>query len=116
MLRSEPMSESSGANAKPDDAQRLLSSVGASTFSCRAGCGACCIAPSIARPYYGMPNGKKAGERCAHLDDHNRCAIFGKPQRPQFCADLRAEESMCGASEEEAMAILQRWERLTEPR
>jgi hypothetical protein len=63
-----------------------------------------------------MPNGKKAGERCVHLDAHNRCGIFGKPERPQFCADLRAEPSMCGASDDEAMAILQRWERLTEPR
>ena len=85
------------------------------TFSCRPGCGACCIAPSIAQPFHGMPEGKRAGERCVHLDAHNRCALFGKPERPQFCVDLRAEPSMCGDSDEEAMAILRRWEQLTKP-
>ncbi|MCC6439509.1 MAG: YkgJ family cysteine cluster protein, partial [Rhodanobacteraceae bacterium] len=26
-------------------------------MSCRSGCGACCIAPSISSPIPGMPNG-----------------------------------------------------------
>ncbi|HNV09555.1 MAG TPA: YkgJ family cysteine cluster protein, partial [Dokdonella sp.] len=29
-------------------------------MSCRSGCGACCIAPSISSPIPGMPNGKPA--------------------------------------------------------
>lgn len=84
-------------------------------FQCRAGCGACCIAPSITTPFFGMPDGKRAGERCVHLDAHNRCLLFGRPERPQFCADLRAEPSMCGDSDAEAMAILTALERTTLP-
>jgi Fe-S-cluster containining protein len=85
------------------------------TFACRIGCGACCIAPSIATPFRGMPNGKQAGERCVHLDATNRCALFGHPDRPQFCIDLKAEPSMCGATDGEAMAILNDLESRTQP-
>ena len=84
-------------------------------FACRAGCGACCIAPSITTPFFGMPNGKPAGERCVHLDASNRCRLFGMPERPQFCSDLRAEPSMCGSTDREAMAILTALERTTRP-
>ena len=84
-------------------------------FACRVGCGACCIAPSIHTPFFGMPNGKRAGERCVHLDAHNRCLLFGRSERPRFCADLRAEPAMCGASDAEAMAILNALERATRP-
>ncbi|MBL8749244.1 MAG: YkgJ family cysteine cluster protein [Planctomycetes bacterium] len=87
-----------------------------STFSCRIGCGACCIAPSINTAFFGMPSGKRAGERCVHLDGDNRCALFGEPQRPQFCVDLRPEPSMCGATNDEAFAILERLEHATKPR
>ena len=79
-------------------------------FNCRAGCGACCIAPSIATPFFGMPNGKKAGEQCVHLDAGNRCVLFGKPERPRFCSEVSAEPMMCGDSAEEAMRILRQWE------
>ena len=41
------------------------------TGGCRAGCGACCIAPSISSPIPGMPNGKPAGVRCVQLDANN---------------------------------------------
>jgi len=85
------------------------------TFLCRAGCGACCIAPSITTPFFGMPHGKRAGERCVHLDAHNRCLLFGRPERPRFCADLKAEPAMCGDSDAEAMAILNALERATRP-
>jgi Fe-S-cluster containining protein len=85
------------------------------TFQCRAGCGACCIAPSITTPFFGMPHGKRAGERCVHLDAHNRCLLFGRPERPRFCADLRAEPTMWGDSDAEAMAILNALERATRP-
>ena len=36
-------------------------------FSCRSGCAACCIAPSISSPIPGMPHGKPAGVRCVQL-------------------------------------------------
>lgn len=85
------------------------------TMICRPGCGACCIAPSIATPFRGMPLGKRAGERCVHLDVANRCRLFGHLDRPQFCSDLQAEPSMCGDSDAEAMAILTRLERDTDP-
>ena len=34
---------------------------------CREGCGACCIAPSIASSIPGMPDGKPAGSSPWHL-------------------------------------------------
>jgi Fe-S-cluster containining protein len=85
------------------------------TFTCRIGCGACCIAPSITTPFAGMPNGKRAGERCVHLDDANRCLLFGQPERPRFCEDLRPSPEMCGSTDAEAFVILERLERETRP-
>lgn len=82
-------------------------------FSCRLGCGACCIAPSISSPIPGMPNGKPAGVRCLQLDDANRCMIFGKPERPAVCQSLRPSPDMCGTTREEAMRMLHRLEQLT---
>lgn len=84
-------------------------------FACRIGCGACCIAPSITTPFLGMPHGKAAGERCVHLDPGNRCLLFDRPERPRFCADLRASPAMCGADAAEALAILGRLEQETRP-
>lgn len=83
------------------------------TLSCRAGCGACCIAPSISSPIPGMPNGKPAGMRCAQLDASNQCMIFGKPERPAVCESLQASTEMCGDSREHAMLYLDRLEVLT---
>jgi Fe-S-cluster containining protein len=85
------------------------------TFVCRPGCGACCIAPSITTPFAGMPHGKRAGERCVHLDDTNACRIFGRPERPQFCSDLMPEPAMCGANAAEALALLTALEHATQP-
>lgn len=82
---------------------------------CRSGCGACCIAPSIATPFFGMPRGKRAGERCVHLDDALRCRLFGRPERPRFCIDLQPEPAMCGADAAAAMAILTALEVATHP-
>jgi hypothetical protein len=87
----------------------------APAFSCRIGCGACCIAPSITTPFFGMPNGKRAGERCVHLDDAHACRIFGKPERPRFCSDLSPEPAMCGTNAGEALVILADLERRTRP-
>ena len=75
-------------------------------MDCRAGCGACCIAPTISSPIPGMPDGKPAGVRCIQLDDDNRCAIFGQPERPAVCARLRPEPAMCGTNRDAAMAWL----------
>ncbi|MEO8857675.1 MAG: YkgJ family cysteine cluster protein [Burkholderiaceae bacterium] len=80
---------------------------------CRAGCGACCIAPSISSPIPGMPNGKPAGVRCVQLTDENRCAIFGQPERPTVCSSLRAEPVMCGADRDHALAWLTQLEAAT---
>lgn len=84
-------------------------------MNCRADCGACCIAPSITSPIPGMPHGKKAGERCVQLLPDLRCAIFGRPERPAFCASLRPSQEMCGASTAEAMAGLTALELATRP-
>jgi len=62
-----------------------------------------------------MPNGKPAGVRCIQLTDANACAIFGKPERPAVCRNLRPELSMCGESASEAMRFLERLERQTAP-
>jgi uncharacterized protein len=85
------------------------------SLSCRAGCGACCIAPSISSPIPGMPNGKPAGVRCVQLTHDNRCAIFGCPERPKVCGSLRPSPGMCGADRDEAIARLTLLETRTAP-
>ena len=90
-------------------------SLAAVPLACRSGCGACCIAPSITSPIPGMPQGKRAGERCVQLLPDMRCAIFGRPERPAFCASLRPTQDMCGASREEALGLLARLETMTKP-
>ena len=84
--------------------------LGEHVVQCRAGCGACCIAPSITSaipemPVDGAPSlarGKAAGVRCVQLTHDNRCAIFADPRRPSVCATLRASLEMCGANEDVA--------------
>lgn len=82
-------------------------------MECRADCGACCIAPSISSPIPGMPAGKPAGVRCVQLTTDNRCAIFGRPERPAVCISLRPGAEMCGTSAAHALAYLERLEVLT---
>ncbi len=84
-------------------------------MSCRDNCGACCIAPSITSPLPGMPDGKPAGVRCAQLTEDNRCAVFGRPERPAFCVTLQPSAEMCGASRDEALAWLAQLEQATRP-
>jgi uncharacterized protein len=84
-------------------------------MECRPDCGACCIAPSINSPIPGMPNSKPAGVRCIQLDIENRCLIFGKPERPAFCASLQPNLEMCGNNREQAMIWLTNLEVLTKP-
>jgi uncharacterized protein len=53
-----------------------------------------------------MPGGKKAGERCIHLMEDYRCALFEDTSRPKVCSDFRAEEEFCGKDRDEALRIL----------
>lgn len=85
-------------------------------LACRPGCGACCVAPSISSPIPGMPNGKPAGVRCVQLAEDYRCKLFGRPERPEVCTSLRPSQTMCGASRDEAMAVLRALELATAPR
>lgn len=62
-----------------------------------------------------MPLGKPAGTRCAQLTPDNRCAIFGRPERPAVCASLRPSAEMCGAGDREALVNLIRLELATRP-
>jgi hypothetical protein len=62
-----------------------------------------------------MPQGKTAGVRCIQLDEQNRCMIFGKPERPAFCASLQPSEEMCGGSRAYAIEWLSKLEQLTTP-
>ncbi|PKM04815.1 MAG: hypothetical protein CVV16_03680 [Gammaproteobacteria bacterium HGW-Gammaproteobacteria-6] len=73
---------------------------------CRAGCGACCIAPSISTPIPGMPQGKPAGVRCIQLSDENQCLIFDSPERPAVCGAFAADPAFCGETSEQALQIL----------
>lgn len=82
-------------------------------LSCRLGCGACCIAPSISSSIPGMPDGKPAGVRCIQLTEDNLCKIFGSPLRPTVCHSLRPSNEMCGNSKEEALQYLSELERET---
>lgn len=85
-------------------------------MKCRPHCGACCIAPSIVNPYFGMPNGKKAGEMCVHLNRATwGCGIWGSEVYPSACRNFAAAEEFCGATREEAIKILAEVEELTRP-
>lgn len=86
------------------------------SMPCRAGCGACCIAPSISSPIPGMPHGKPAGIPCVQLLPDYRCALFGRPERPAVCASLRPIPSMCGTRREEALSYLSALELATAPK
>lgn len=84
-------------------------------MECRAGCGACCTAPSISSPIPGMPHGKPAGVRCVQLTADNLCKLFGRPERPEVCSRLRPSEEMCGGTREEALVYLSFLEKATAP-
>jgi Fe-S-cluster containining protein len=84
-------------------------------MECRKGCGACCIAPSISSAIPGMPSGKPAGVRCVQLTEDNLCKLFGKPERPAVCNNLRPQQDMCGNTRAEALALLSWMEKATSP-
>ena len=82
-------------------------------MECRLGCGAYCIAPSISSAIPEMPNGKPAGVRCIQLDDHNLCKLFGQPERPAVCHHFKADQHVCGTTNEQALSNLIELENLT---
>ena len=84
-------------------------------MECRAGCGACCTAPSISSPIPGMPDGKPANTPCVQLDSASRCRIFGSPLRPAVCAGLQPEAAMCGSTRQQAIVFLLDLEAQTAP-
>jgi hypothetical protein len=84
-------------------------------IECRAGCGACCIAPSISSAIPGMPDGKPTGVRCFRLTEDNCCAIRDDPRRPAVCGSLRASIEMCGETALQAYIRLARLEKMTRP-
>ncbi|WP_229708995.1 Fe-S-cluster oxidoreductase [Silvimonas iriomotensis] len=44
-----------------------------------------------------------------------RCAVFGQPDRPDFCAGLQPSLDMCGETREHAMIWLAQLEAATAP-
>lgn len=86
---------------------------GTAANTCRAGCGACCIAPSISSPIPGMPEGKAAGVRCVQLDDANLCRLFGDSRRPEVCKRFDYDPELCGDNREQALERIATWEALT---
>jgi hypothetical protein len=54
----------------------------------------------------GLPQGKRAGQRCLHLSADLRCSLFGDPRRPWVCAAFQPEPQICGDSPEQALRIL----------
>ncbi len=84
-------------------------------MNCRERCGACCTAPSISSAIPGMPHGKPAGVRCIQLDEHDRCRLFGRPERPAVCLSLQPSAAMCGHSREQALNHLAWLEEQTLP-
>jgi Fe-S-cluster containining protein len=80
-------------------------------MSCRRGCGACCIAPSIRGPLPGMPRGKPAGVPCVNLDPRSQdCRIWGTEAYPALCARFQPETATCGDSRDQALALIARLE------
>jgi hypothetical protein len=58
---------------------------------------------------------KPAGVRCVQLTADQRCALFGRPERPAVCVSLRPSADMCGDSREQALQWLGALEQQTLP-
>ncbi|MGM0413055.1 MAG: YkgJ family cysteine cluster protein [Pseudomonadota bacterium] len=84
-------------------------------MECRPGCGACCVAISIAAPIPGLPDGKPAGTPCPHLTDDRLCALFGDPRRPAICGEFSATPELCGEYRGEALVRIADLEAATRP-
>jgi hypothetical protein len=75
-------------------------------MECRKACGACCIAPSIVQPFFGMPQGKPAGTTCVHLDEQMSCRLFGDPRRPALCDAFAPDPAVCGNDRQQALVLI----------
>lgn len=84
-------------------------------MDCRAGCAACCIAPSISSSTPKHPQGKTSGTACLHLSPDLRCELFGNPARPNVCSSLMPTSEMCGENQKQALAHLLWLEQQTQP-
>jgi uncharacterized protein len=91
----------------------IMTKISTGNIECRAGCGACCIAPSLSSPIPEMPAGKPAGVRCIQLTPDNRCRIYGKPERPEVCSSYQASKTFCGATRSDALRLLKELEIVT---
>lgn len=84
-------------------------------MDCRAGCAACCIAPSISSATPKHPQGKVSGQACLHLTTDLRCELFGNTARPKVCSSLMPTSEMCGLERKQALAYLFWLEQTTTP-
>jgi len=84
-------------------------------MSCRTGCGACCIAPTISSPIPGMPNGKPAGVPCIQLSADNACLIFNDIKRPAVCNNFKPSQNVCQDTRDQALKVLTEMENATNP-
>ena len=84
------------------------------TLSCRMGCAACCIAPSISSPLPKLPQGKPPGVPCPHLMDDLKCELFGQPERPKVCGDFQPMDYVCGDNREQALQLIAELEQCTD--
>ncbi|MDG0992206.1 MAG: YkgJ family cysteine cluster protein [Luminiphilus sp.] len=84
-------------------------------LACRTGCGACCIAPGITRPFFGMPQGKPPGTPCVHLDAQRRCGLYQDVRRPAVCRTFKPHVDVCGDSAEQALELLNYLESASRP-
>ncbi|OFX55500.1 MAG: hypothetical protein A2046_10120 [Bacteroidetes bacterium GWA2_30_7] len=75
-------------------------------MECRLNCGVCCIIPSISSAIPGLPNGKKSGVVCPHLNTDYSCNIYNKPDKPKVCSDFKADILTCGNNRNEAIKLL----------
>ena len=63
-----------------------------------------------------MPEGKPAGVFCANLDPTNfQCKIWQQDNYPKVCGDFKACDDVCGMNREEALQLINKWERETTP-
>jgi len=62
-----------------------------------------------------MPDGKPASEACVHLTRDNECALYGQEARPRVCLVFPPAADTCGASREEALALMAQMEKETAP-
>ena len=84
-------------------------------MECRPLCGECCISWTISSAIPGMPDGKPAGVACVQLDEQFRCKLFGMPERPKVCGEIKPSLDFCGESKAQARDLIHVLELETKP-